>query len=347
MYFESPLAFILLLLIPFALWPWRRKRNGSVQFSSIGAAVQAGKSLRQRLWFVLPLLRGLSLLLLVIALARPQVGTERVRDINKGIAIEVVLDRSSSMGEKMEYKGATMTRLDVVKNVFRDFVLGDGRGLPGRPNDLVGMISFARYADTVCPLTLAHGALEPFLENITLVTRRNEDGTSIGDALALAAARLKRAEDTLALQTGKGDGSADYQIKSKIIILLTDGANNAGKRDPMEAAALAAKWGIKVYAIGIGGSSGQSFFGAFLMGPTADPDTLKAISKKTGGIYRSANSAKALQAIYKEINNLEKSEIESVRFMDYKEQFVNYALLALFLIILEVILSETVFRKLP
>ncbi len=347
MHFESPLAFILLLLIPLVLWPWHRRRSGSVQFSSTDDVARVGKSLRQRIMFVLPLLRGLSLLFLVIALARPQVGSERIRDINKGIAIEFVLDRSSSMGEEMEYKGCKMTRLDVVKNVFSDFVLGDGRGLPGRPNDLVGMISFARYEDTICPLTLAHGALEPFLDSIKLVTRRNEDGTSIGDALALAAARLKRAEDTLSLQTGDG-GSPDYQIKSKIIILLTDGASNAGKRDPLAAADLAAKWGIKVYAIGMGGSSSQSFFGSFMLGgPTADPDTLKAIAKKTGGIFRSANSAKALQSVYKEIDELEKSKIESVRFMDYKEQFVPYLLFALLFIIFEIILSETLFRKLP
>jgi Ca-activated chloride channel family protein len=346
MHFNTPIAFILLLLIPLVIWPWRMRRSGAVQFSSTDNVTRAGKSMRQKLSFLLPVLRGLSLLLLIIALARPQVGTERVRDINKGIAIEVVLDRSSSMGEEMDYKGTRMTRLDAVKNVFRDFVMGDGRGLPGRPNDLVGMISFARYADTICPLTLAHGALEPFLDSIKLVTRRNEDGTSVGDALALAAARLKRAEDTLSLQTGKGN-SPDYQIKSKIIILLTDGANNAGKRDPLAAADLAAKWGIKVYAIGIG-SSRQSFFGGFMMQPqTADPDTLKMIARKTGGIYRSANSAKALQSIYKEIDELEKSEIESVRFMDYKEQFVPYALLALFFIILEIVLNETVFRKLP
>ena len=346
MHFNTPLSFILLLLIPFVLWPWRSRRAGSVRFSSTDDAMLAGKSLRQRVSFVLPLLRGLSLLLLIIALARPQVGTERVRDINKGIAIEVVIDRSGSMREEMKYKGERMTRLDVVKNVFRDFILGDGRGLPGRPNDLVGMISFARYADTVCPLTLAHGALEPLLGNIKLVTDRSEDGTSVGDALALAAARLKRAEDTLSLQTGKGNkDNADYQIKSKIIILLTDGANNAGQRDPMAAAALAAKWDIKVYAIGMG-SAGSPIFG-FMRGSSADPETLKRIAKKTGGIYRSADSAKALQSIYAEIDELEKSEIESVRFMDYKEQFVRYALLALLLIILEIILAETVFRKLP
>ena len=102
MHFDSPLAFILLLLIPFVLWPWRRRRSGSVRFSSTADAVKSGKSVRQRLFFVLPLLCGLSLLMFVIALARPQVGIERVRDINKGIAIEVVLDRSSSMGEEMD-----------------------------------------------------------------------------------------------------------------------------------------------------------------------------------------------------------------------------------------------------
>jgi Ca-activated chloride channel family protein len=352
MHFESPLAFLLLLLLPVVLWP-RRRRSGSLRFSSTGTAARTAHSWRQRLSFTPGLLRGLAFILLVIALARPQTGLERIRDINSGIAIEMVLDRSSSMSAELEFRGEVLNRLEVAKRVFRDFVMGDERGLEGRPNDLVGMVAFARYADTVCPLTLAHGALEPFLESVELVTRRNEDGTAIGDALALAAARLKTAEETLAEQAGGGAGPKDYEIKSKIVILMTDGESNAGKRDPLSAADLAAEWGIKVYTIGIGGGDSmttvQTLFGNFKsrLGARFDDTALKAIAEKTGGLYRRADSAKALQSIYREIDQLEKSEIESIRFMDYSEHFTPYALMALALLLAAELLGGTLFRKIP
>lgn len=352
MHFESPYAFLLLLLVP-VLFLLRYRKSGSIRFPSIGNAGKTGRSLRQNLSFIPALARMAALVLLIVALARPQVGLERIKDINKGIAIEMVLDRSGSMGAEMEYRGERMNRLEVVKRVFKDFVMGDGRDLGGRPNDLIGMVAFARYPDTICPLTLAHGALEPFLESVKLVRRKSEDGTSIGDALALAAARLKTAEETLARQTR--NLGADYEIKSKIVILLTDGANNAGKRTPMQAAELAAEWGIKVYAIGVGGGDSvttmQTPFGKFVVPMTAgaqvDEGTLKAVAGATGGIYRRADTAKALKRVYEEIDRLETSEIESIRFMDYEEKFVPYAIAALGLIALEVFLRCAVFRKIP
>jgi Ca-activated chloride channel family protein len=352
MHFESPYAFLLLLLLP-VLVVLRHRKGGSIRFPSIRTAGQTGRSLRQRLAFLPALVRMAALVLLIVALARPQIGLERVKDISRGIAIEMVADRSGSMGAEMEYQGERMTRLDAVKRVFKDFVVGDGRDLDGRPNDLIGMVAFARYADTVCPLTLAHGALAPFLDSVKLVQQQSEDGTSIGDALALAAARLKTAEETLARQTG--EVRPDYEIKSKIIILLTDGANNAGKRSPVQAAEMAKEWGIKIYAVGVGGGDAvttmQTPFGNFVvpsaMGPQVDEATLKAVADATGGIYRRADTAKALQRVYEEIDRLETSEIESIRFMDYEEKFVPYALAALALIVLEVFLRATVFRKIP
>ncbi len=191
MHFESPYAFLLLLLMP-AVLLLRYRKSGSIRFPSVGNAVKTGRSLRQKLTFVPALARMAALVLLTIALARPQIGLERIKDINKGIAIEMVVDRSGSMGAEMEYRGERMNRLEVVKRVFRDFVMGDGSDLGGRPNDLIGMIAFARYADTVCPLTLAHGALEPFLDSVKLVKRKSEDGTSIGDALASFAGVQRR-----------------------------------------------------------------------------------------------------------------------------------------------------------
>jgi Ca-activated chloride channel family protein len=211
------------------------------------------------------------------------------------------------------------------------------------------MISFARYPDTVCPLTLAHGALSALLPTVRLVDQETEDGTAIGDAIALAAARLQTAEETLARQTGE---AVDYEIKSKIIILLTDGENNVGERTVEEAAELAAEWGIKIYAIGIGGEAPSllnTMFGNFSlrMGRGVDEGALKTLSETTGGIYRVADDAATLRSVYEEIDQLEKSEIESTRFVDYREFFPPFVLVALGLLAFEVLLSGTVFRRHP
>jgi len=354
MRFGSPFYLLLLLLLPL-IWWLRAVLAGTqagLRFSSVSHAKHSGRSLRQRLGFLPMLLRLLALVTLVVALARPQKGLEQVREINQGVAIEMVLDRSSSMGEQMSMDGQRMNRLDVAKSVFEDFVLGNDDKLEGRPSDLVGMITFARYADTVAPLTLAHGAMPGFLDTVKLVgeREREEDGTAIGDALALAAARLKKAEDVLEQQAGPGE--KEYEIKSKIIILLTDGAQTAGKRSPLQAAQLAAEWGIKVYAIGIGGESIRqqgNLFGAFMSAGRnqIDERTLRTIADETGGMYRRADDAEALVEIYREIDELERSEIESIRFVDYKELVVPLALLALGLLLLEVILNTTLFRRVP
>jgi Ca-activated chloride channel family protein len=353
LHFESPYVFLLLILIP-AIFLLRRytAKRGAVRFSTITNAAKAGLSWRQRLYPLPAVIRLLALICLIIALARPQTGREEIIDISQGVAIEMVIDRSGSMSAEMEYNGRQMTRLDVVKDVFKNFALGDGRDLPGRPNDLIGIVAFARYADTICPLTLAHGALAPFLDTVKLVQVRSEDGTAIGDALALAAARLEKAEETLARQ--QAGNKKTYDIKSKIIILLSDGENNAGKRDPLEAARLAARWGIKVYsiAIGHGGSSMQSIktpFGVYKVpvGHSVDTTVLRQIAEETGGFFREAGDAASLAAIYKEIDKMEKSDVESVKYVDYKEAFLPFAFFGLMLIVAEVLLVNTVFRKLP
>ena len=177
-----------------------------------------------------------------------------------------------------------------------------------------------------------------------------KDGTAIGDALALAAARLQKADKTLNEQK---EGSGKYEIKSKVIVLLSDGENNAGKRSPMQAAELAAKWGIKVYSIAIGGgesvTSVQTPFGTYKVPSRqrVDTSTLMAIAEKTGGFFREADDADSLIDIYKEIDSMEKSEIESVRFVDYKESFLWLAVAGFLLIICEIILRSTVFRRIP
>ncbi|RJP90890.1 MAG: VWA domain-containing protein [Desulfobacteraceae bacterium] len=351
MHFHSPWALLLLIVIAAAFFLKRLvHKTGTVRFSDVNHAGASGISMRQQLLILPQVLRGAALVCLVVALARPQTGIEKVRDVSEGIAIQMVVDRSGSMGAEMTYQGTQMTRLDVVKKVFLDFALGNGADLPGRPDDQIGMIAYARYPDTVCPLTLAHDTLPRFVDNTKLVSQKPEDGTAIGDALALAAARLQTAEESLEKQKKEIPGA--YKIKSKIIILLTDGQNNTGKRTPLEAAELAAKWGIRVYTIAIGGGDSATIrtpLGVFAVpgGSEADVATLKMIADKTGGVFREAEDDGSLSGVYQEIDRLEKSEIQALRYVDYKEGFLPFALLALALIAGEILLSCTVFRRLP
>jgi len=348
--FESPWMLMLLVLVVLALFlGCRRRSRASLRFSSTALIREAGVSLRQRLMGLPVVLRVVAMLLLALALARPQMGTEKVRDFSRGIAIEMVVDRSSSMSAELRYRGRQQTHLDIAKQIFEEFVKGDGSNLSGRPADLIGMITFARYADTICPLTLAHGALSAFLPTVKLVDQESEDGTAIGDAVALAAARLQTAQETLARQVG---AQHDYEIKSKIIILLTDGENNAGERTVQEAADVAAEWGIKIYAIGVGSSGTRTvrtplgnWSVPFRRG--VDQEALKTLAETTGGLYRVADDAETLRAVYEEIDELEKSEIESTRFVDYREFFPPFLLAGLGLLVLEIVVSGTAFRRIP
>lgn len=351
--FESPLALLLVLLIPLVMWcGQRRSRHVALRFSTVTNILRSGQSWRQLLSWLPSLLHLIALVLIVIALARPQHGSVQVRDYSRGIAIAMVVDRSSSMREELSFRGELRNRLDVVKTVFSEFVHGNGKDLKGRPNDLIGMIAFARYPDTVCPLTLGHGALTHFLENVRIVTRRSEDGTAIGDALALAAARLKTAEETLAQQVGE---QADaYELKSKIIILLTDGENNRGERTPLQAAELARRWGIKIYAVGVtGGETAgtvQTPLGAIKLPGFSrrfDTRTLEEIARKTDGAFFLAEDGSALERIYREIDALERSEIEAVRHVDYREWFPGFLLAAILCLLVEVLLRTTLFRRIP
>jgi Ca-activated chloride channel family protein len=351
--FATPWAFLLLLAVPAVLlYLWRFGRRGTVRFSTVESAKRVGGSFRTTLTAVPLALRVLALVLVVVALARPQQGHEKVKDVTKGIAIEMVLDRSGSMGTEMDFLGMRSDRLGAVKKVFSEFIMGNGKTLKGRPNDLVGMVAFARYADTMAPLTLEHGALMRFLESIKVVTRQNEDGTSIGDAIALAAARLRTAEEELS-RHAQETGGKEYEIKSKIMILLTDGQNNYGRRSPQDAAQLAAGWGIKIYAIGVGGREAvrtvRTLFGDFKVpvGEGVDEETLRQVAEATGGKFYMAEDEKSLRQIYEDIDRMETSEIESVRFVDYKELFAGFALAALCLLCVEAALSNTILRRIP
>jgi len=361
----SPWALSLLLVLPLlGYFKLRRQRGAAVKFPSLVDLRQCPVSWRLRLRPVLVALRLLCLALLILALARPRQGTVLSEISTEGIAIEAVVDHSGSMHTEMDYDRETLDRLEVVKRVLKDFVEGDKKGLGGRTGDLIGLVTFARYADTVCPLVLSHGVVTEFLKQTQIVNPRSgEDGTAIGDAIALGAARLKKAEEEIQrrnVQLGFGGeggsqtGSAPgFTIKSKIMLLLTDGRNNTGRYSPPEAADLAQKWGIKIYTIGIGSAQAyttvQTPLGTFRM-PTEeelDEGLLKAIAERTGGFYGRADDADALRKIVKKIDDLEKTEVKSVQYMQYAEHFGWWTLPALALLGLEMLAGCTVFRKIP
>ena len=359
----SPWALILLLILPvMAYLMLRRKGTAAVRFPSLVDMKSCLVSWRIRFRPLLTIARLLCVALLIVALARPRKGTVLSEISTEGVAIEAVVDHSGSMQTEMDYYGDKLNRLEVVKRVLSDFIEGDKKDLKGRSNDLIGLISFTRYADTKCPLVHSHNVLIEFLKKTQIVTIRSEDGTAIGDAIALGAARLKKAEEEIQLRrqqlisSGENISDADengFKIKSKVMILLTDGINNAGQYDPLEAAELAKKWGIKIYTIGIGSSQAyttiQTPLGAYKMptGQELDEGLLKAIAERTGAFYGRADDAKALRNIVEKIDELEKTEVKSVQYTQFAERFGPWTLTALLVLAAEMVASCTVFRKIP
>lgn len=360
MIWHTPWMLCLLVLLPLIWWRWlRRAPHGCVRFSSVAWLKRQGASFRVKARHVIPLMRTLTVGLLIICLARPQKGNEETRVFSEGIAIQMLVDRSSSM-KAMDFAvgGKRVDRLAAVKNVFKDFVLG-GKELKGRPDDLIGMVSFAGFADSNCPLTLDHAFLIETLDDIEIVDERSEDGTAIGDALGLAVERLRDLDR-------RRDVVEANRIKGKVIILLTDGENNAGDISPEKAAELAKTYGIKVYTIGVGTTGvapmpvPDPFGGIDLrrVRVTVDEDTLKRIAGITGGRFWRATDTNSLREIYTEINALEKTKTEEKRYMQFAELATEGVRLGSFnvppllafvfgLLAAEILLVNTRFRKVP
>lgn len=320
--FHRPYILLLLLLVP--VLGWRLIFSGSVEsvsFSSTSFFRELRPTLRQRLNWIPPCLYLASLCLLIVALAGPREGREQTITDTEGIAIELLVDRSSSM-QAMDFKigGTDVDRLTAIKDVAGRFVLGDGKELTGRRSDLVGLIAFAGKADGVTPPTLDHSFMISQLLDTQIVSRRSEDGTAIGDAIGLAVEKLAA--------LGK---SQDKSVKSRIAILLTDGENTAGDLDPMQAADLAKTMEIKVYTIGVGTRGRAKFPVRDMLGRQAyrmtdvniDEESLQKIAETTGGKYFRATSTTSLGEIYAEIDRLEKSKVEERRFTDYRELAVQ------------------------
>ncbi len=362
MFLRDPLWLLLLLIFPAVVAAFvRRRQFGSLRFPSLRHFAGRKRSLRLSLLPLLPLLRVGGIALLIVALARPQKGTEIHQDFSKGVAIMMAMDISGSM-RAMDFAldNERASRLDAVKSVFSSFVMGDDKtdGLPGRPYDEIGVVAFGGFAVSRAPLTLDHGALMDMLEQIRIpkpIVDRNgrtlneeEYMTAIGDGLALSVARLK---ESVAL--------------SKVIILLSDGRNNAGEIDPEAAARTAKEFAIKVYTIGIG-QRGRAPVpvidpksGEPVIDPTSgkpylqaanvdfDPETLRSIAEITGGSYFHATKTEALKEIYAAIDRMEKTEIESRVFMRFNEFFGRYLWIGLGLLLAETFVAHTILRRLP
>ncbi len=344
MTFSSPLAF--LLIIPYLgllLFLWRRKRSQALGFSSLDVVMKCPKGWRSHLIWLPTLLLLLSLLLFIIVLARPQHIKEHVSNEVEGISIQLVLDVSSSMETSIPFGEEFLERIEVAKMVLSDFVLGNGKDLLGRPNDLIGLLSFARYTDTICPLTFSHKSLVYLTQQLNCDTRPNEDGTGFGDAVALAAARLRKLEST----------DTKYLTKTKIIILLSDGENNCGKYLPEAAGKLAKKWGVKVYAISLGAPEVERKLVKTSTGHevkiakefSAGNKQLIKISEITGGIFRTAHDYDSLAKIYSEIDELEKTQVNKNSFITFEEAFQNYLLWAIILMVMAIFLQNSVLRR--
>ncbi|TWU39951.1 von Willebrand factor type A domain protein [Novipirellula aureliae] len=354
--FYSPWYLLLLLLLPLLAWRlFAPQRRGAIRFSSLKLAQQMPRTLRQRLLWLPAALTIAAMTLIIIAIARPREGREQTVAESEGIAIEMVVDRSGSM-QAMDFQinGEHVDRLTAIKKVAGEFVIGDEENnLEGRFSDLVGLITFAGYADGETPPTLDHAFLVSQLNNSRIVTNRREDGTAIGDAISLAVEKLNAL-----------DARQKQKVQSKVVILLTDGENNAGELEPVQAAELAATMGVKVYTIGVGTKGEAPIpvtdpFGRRtlrLMPVNIDEETLTKVAELTGGKYFRATDTDSLAKIYAEIDQLEKTKVEAKHFVDYRELAIqSYAgyvtlppllLIAFVLLATRLVLQETWLREL-
>jgi Ca-activated chloride channel family protein len=328
--FANPEYLLLLLIVPAiaAYYIWRGRRfTGQMKYSTLRHIKKVPGSIRQFFHRQLYWIRLTVLALIILGLARPQSGARQEEIVTEGIDIMMVLDVSTSMLAE-DFK--PNNRLEAAKVVAKEFI-------EGRRNDPIGMVIFGREAFSQCPLTLDYGVLMEILEK-TEVAPEEWDGTAIGNGLATAVARLK-----------------DSKAKSKVIILLTDGENNAGEVDPVTAAQVAHTFDIRVYTIGAGTRGTAMYpFDHPLFGKQyrpipveIDEELLTRIADISGGKYFRATNTDKLKAIYQEIGELEKTKIEIKEFTKYSELFIYYVGVAMLMLVLEIVLKNTYLRKLP
>ena len=346
MSFANPL--MLLLFVPVTVAAWRllrRGRRSGIRFSAVGRLPAKAAGWRAQVAALTPFLLLAGLSLLTLAAARPRSSLAHEKKSVDAIAIAMTVDVSGSMDAldltpKGERFSRETTRLAVVKKLFAEFV---GK----RPDDLIGLVTFGGYASTRSPLTADHEALLNVLKGVQIPSiavdaqgqaiARDEQMTAIGDGLSTALLRLK-----------------DAKPKTKIVILLSDGVSNTGAVEPDEAAAAAAKMGVKVYAIGVGTRSrrtpiiGRDFFGRETVqyaDMTFDEKQLRTIAKKTGGTYFPVNDRDSLEKALEEIDQLETTQLDADVYNRWKEHFVPFLLAGALLVLLAVTLYMSASRR--
>ena len=329
MRFANPLY--LLLTLPAFLFFWlyvsgKIGKEAMLKFSNIAMVKNAGATRLTSRRFFPALVRFLAFICLVLALARPQTGSGEERSTEKVVDIMISMDVSGSMAT-LDFQPAN--RLMAAKQEAKNFI-------EGRKSDRIGLVIFAGQSVTQCPLTVDHRAMLTLLDKIQLGTM--EDGTAIGLGLANAVNRLKNSE-----------------AKSKVVILLTDGVNNAGEIDPLTASDLAAQFKVKVYTIGVG-KEGVSYLpvndprlGQRLLRVETQIDeaTLMRIAQKTGGAYFRAQDEQALREIFKQIDHLERTEVKIETYMHYDEHYFWFLWPAFLLLLFEVVWTNLLFVKIP
>ena len=332
MVFAHPYFLLLLLLLPLAAWlKGRRGSSPAFVYSSVKLVAGLAGARRSRAGAILAALRWLALALLIVAIAQPRLAKSTTEVKASGVDIVVALDMSGSMiSEDFEVRGERVNRFNMARSVLKKFI-------EQRPNDRIGLVLFASQAFIATPLTLDHDFVQANLDRLE-IGAIDQNSTAIGDGLGTAVNRLR-----------------DLKAKSKIVILMTDGQNNSGKLDPRLAAEAAASLKVKVYTVGIG-MRGQApmpardMFGrkVYQMVPVdIDEETLQKIAAKTGGKYYRADNAEKFQQIYNEIDQLEKTEASVKKYTQFTELFPWLAAAGLALLLIELVLAQTAFRRLP
>ena len=327
MEFANPGYLYLLIIVPLlGLWYWYKhvKDSADIQVSSTKGFITGKRSFKQYLYFSLYLMRIAAIVLLIVALSRPQTTSSRQDVTIEGIDIVIALDVSGSM-LAMDLKP---DRLEAAKEVAAEFI-------SGRENDRFGLVIFSGETFTQVPLTSDHAVVKNLFKNVK--SGMIEDGTAIGDGLATSVNRLK-----------------DSKAVSKVIILLTDGVNNMGSLDPLSSAEIAKIYGIRIYTIGVGTEGTAPFpvqtpFGMDVryVDVQIDEDLLQQVAQLTDGRYFRATSNSKLREIYGEIDKLEKSKIDVTEFKKKKEEYLPFAIWAIILLTFEILLRNTIFRSTP
>ncbi len=326
--FADPALLWSLLAVPALAW-WhfarRRRMGGSIVYSDLAAVRRADVRGGGRWRHLLPVLRLLAVAALAVAFARPRAGVTTENVLTEGVDIVLVMDVSSSMlAEDLD-----PNRIDAAKRVAADFV-------SGRPDDRIGLVVFAGQAFTQVPLTLDHGVVRGLMDELEV--GMVEDGTAVGMGLATAVKRLHRSV-----------------AESKVVVLLTDGRNNRGEIDPLTAAQMAQALGVRVYTVGAGsrGTARMPVDDPLLgrryatVRVDVDEETLASVASTTGGRYFRATDTESLANVYREIDELETTEIEVRNFTRYTELFHLPLVAGLLLLLIEVGLAHTLLRKLP